>query len=472
MAVRLARRLPASGPRVTSVAQSLAGRLPSRRWYPDSLAVMPPTAPPPPRRFAVWLKRILIAMLVTANLAVFYVYWQLRSIEDAVQSGAQTVSDVVPQLTPTLPGSADPIVFLVVGSDSRENLESIEGFGEATGQRSDVIMLVKVYPDEGEAQILSLPRDLWVEIPNNGTAKINSAYALGGAPLLVETVRNVTDIDINHYVEIDFVGFQAIVDELGGVVIDFDYPARDVKSGLDVQPGEQLLGGEQALAYARSRTYQEYQNGRWVAVDADDFGRTARQQALIIAIIERMKRPSSLTEAGAIVGSFSEHVSIDAALADSSLIELAFRMRTLRGGNIEAATLPGVTDTIQSQSVVLPKEPEASAVIAAFRAGTSLMVAAGEADPFTLLVLNGNGLSGSAGRWSDVLGQAGFLVDDTGDADRADYRETLVTVRSGDEDRGEEIVAALGFGRVEPGTVPSEVDAVVVLGADAAGMAG
>ena len=433
---------------------------------------MSSTAPPSRSRVAVWVKRILITVLVLANLAVFYVYWQLRAIEDAVQETAQTVSDVVPALTPTTPGSTDPIVFLVVGSDSRANLDSIEGFGEAAGERSDVIMLVKVYPDDGEAQILSLPRDLWVEIPGHGDSKINAAYALGGAPLLVETVRSVTGIAINHYVEVDFVGFEAIVDQLGGVVIDFDYPARDVKSGLDVQAGQQLLQGEQALAFARSRTYQEYQNGRWVAVEADDFGRTARQQQLIVAILDRMKRPSSITEAGAIVGSFSQHVSIDAALADSSLIELAFRMRTLRGGNIEATTLPGVTDTVGAQSVVLAKEPEASAVIEAFQSGGSLLVAAGEADPFTLLVLNGNGLSGSAGQWSAVLGDAGFLVGDVRDADRTDYRETLVTVRTGEEDRGEEIVAALGFGRVELGTVPSDVDAVVVLGADAAGMAG
>jgi hypothetical protein len=193
---------------------------------------------------------------------------------------------------------------------------------------------------------------------------------------------------------------------------------------------------------------------------------------LILAIIERMKRPSTLTEASTIVRSFTEHVAIDAALADSSLIELAFRMRTLRGGDIEAITLPGVTDSVGQQSVVVPKEPEAGAVLEAFRSGGSLAVAAGEVDPFTLMVLNGNGFADAAGRWSEVLDDAGFLIGEVTDADRTDYVETLVTVRSGEEDRGEEIIAALGFGRVESGTVPEDVDAVVVLGADAAGTAG
>jgi LCP family protein required for cell wall assembly len=320
--------------------------------------------------------------------------------------------------------------------------------------------------------LLSLPRDLWVEIPGNGSGKINGAYSLGGASLLVETVRGVTGLDINHYVEVDFAGFQAIVDQLGGVEIEFDNPARDVKSGLDVSAGLQVLDGDEALAYARSRSYQELQDERWVSVDADDFGRTNRQQALIVAILERMKRPSSITEAGSIVGSFSQHVTMDAALANSSLIELAFGMRGIRGSNIESITLPGVTDTVSSQSVVVPDEPEASAVLEAFRTGASLAVAAGETDLFSLIVLNGNGLAGSATEWSDVLDEAGFVVDDVGDAENSEYRQTLVTVRLGEEGRGEEIISALGFGRVEAGDVPDDVDAVVVLGADAAGVAG
>lgn len=423
-------------------------------------------------RVSVWLKRSLVTLLVLANLGVFYVYWQLRSIEVAVQDSAQTVSDVVPQLTPTLPDSTEPLVFLLVGSDSRANLENADDFGNFEGQRSDVIMLVKIDADDGRAQLLSLPRDLWVEIPDNGTQKINAAYSLGGAPLLIQTVTGFTGIDINHYVEVDFAGFLAIVDELGGVVIDFAYPARDVKSGLDVEAGEQLLNGEQALAFARSRSYQEYQDGRWVSVEADDFGRTHRQQDLITAILERMKRPSTITEAGSLVRAFSEHLTIDAALADSSLIELAFRMRTLRGGDIESVTLPGVTDTVGSLSVVLPKQPEADAVLEAFQRGDSLAIAAGETDPFTLMVLNGNGFAESAGRWSDVLDEAGFFVDEVSTAERSDYLETLVTVRDGEEERGQEIIAALGFGRLEPGDVPDDVDAVVVLGADAAGTAG
>lgn len=434
---------------------------------------MTDTSPKPRSRLLVWLKRTAIAVLVLANLAVFYLYWQIRSIEETVTETVETVTEVVPQLTPTLPGSSEPITFLLAGSDSRENLDSTDGFGDFEGERSDVIMLVRIYPNDGRAQILSLPRDLWVDIPGHGSGKINGAYGLGGASLVVETVRAFTGIDINHYVEVDFVGFQAIVDELGGVTIDFEFPARDSKSGLDVGAGPQTLDGSQALAFARSRSYQELRENGWVSVEADDFGRTGRQQQLIIAILDQIKRPSSITEAGSIVGSFAEHVTMDAALADSSMIELAFRMRGLRGTGMESATLPGVTDTVGQQSVVVRQEPQATAVIEAFRTGRPMAAAIGDQDgALTVFVLNGNGLSGSAGEWSEVLGAAGFLVGSIEDAERSDYRETLVRVRSGQEADGESIVAALGFGRVEAGIVPADADVVVVLGADAAGTAG
>lgn len=425
-------------------------------------------------RASVWLKRIVISLLVLANVGVFLVYWGLRRIDETVASTVKTVPDAVPALTPTLPDSVDPITFLLVGSDSREGLDSLDGFGSAGGQRSDVVMLVKIHPDESSAQILSIPRDLWVEIPGEGEAKINAAYASGGAPLLIETVRDFTAIDINHYVEIDFAGFQSIVDQIGGVEMTFEHAARDAKSGLAVEAGVQTLDGAQALAYARSRSYQELQGGSWVSVDADDFGRTARQQEVIIAILDRIARPSSLTEAAEIVGSLTEHVSMDAALAESSMVELAFRMRGLRPDAIERATLPGTTGSAGGQSVVFPEEPAASEMLAAFRRGSRL-VDEGEDEeaPLSVVVLNGNGVEGSAARWSDILADSGFDVAHVGDVDDGlDHRSTLVTVREGDEEEGERIVLALGFGSVDTGTVPSGTDAVVVLGSDAEGVSG
>ena len=164
---------------------------------------------------------------------------------------------------------------------------------------------------------------------------------------MVRTVKQVTGLPVHHYVEVDFVGFQSLVDDIGGVYIDFPYPARDANSGLSVDAGYQLLDGSQALAYARSRHYQELRDGSWVSVDADDIGRTERQQKLILAILGAVKTPSSLTEAGSIVGGFAQHLTVDSALARSSLVELAFRMRSISGAEDRDGHPPGLPRHLQ-----------------------------------------------------------------------------------------------------------------------------
>lgn len=421
----------------------------------------------PRSRLPRWLKRSIIGLLVMVNLAVFFVYYQLRTIEDAVDASVRTVPDVAERLTPRQAESLEPVTFLLVGSDSRENLDSTEGFGDFEGQRSDVVMLVRLYPDENRAQILSLPRDLWVDIPGHGENKINASFAIGGAPLLVDTVSQFSGVDINHYVEVDLAGFQAVVEELGGVQIVFDHPARDLKSHLDVpDTGLVTLDGFQALAYARSRTYQELIDGRWVTIEADDFGRTKRQQNLIVSILQQAVAPSNLTEAEDLVTAFSEHVSMDAALANDSLVRLAFGMRGIAGGEIDRATLPGVGDRVGGQYVVRPQQPDADAVLSAFRQGEPLLPPV--EIPMSLVILNGNGVDGSASRWSEQLKSLGFQIESIADADNSDYTDTVVRVRAGDESRAETLVTALGFGSIEVGAVPETADAVVVLGSDAA----
>jgi LCP family protein required for cell wall assembly len=354
----------------------------------------------------------------------------------------------------------------VIGSDSREGLESLQNFGESPGARGDVIMLVKLYPADGQVQILSLPRDLLVEIPGQGTDRINAAYSAGGAPLMIRTVRQVTGLPVHHYVEVDFVGFQSLVDEIGGVYIDFPFPARDANSGLSVEEGYQLLDGSQALAYARSRHYQELRDGKWVSVAADDIGRTTRQQNLLLAILGAVKTPSSLTEAGSIVGGFSEHLTVDSALARSSLVELAFRMRSVSSERIETSTLPVYLDTYNSMSIVRMVHPDADRIISNFAAGEPMSLAV-EKEPIRLEVLNGNGTEGSAGRWSDILENEGFEILTVGDAERSDFETTRVLVRPDGLAAGQAIVDALGFGEVSTSSLDSEVDAVVIVGLDA-----
>jgi LCP family protein required for cell wall assembly len=282
---------------------------------------------------------------------------------------------------------------------------------------------------------------------------------------MVRTVREVTGLPVHHYIEVDFVGFQSLVDEVGGVYLNFPYPARDTNSGLSVDAGYHLLDGAQALAYARSRHYQENRDGQWVLVDADDIGRTRRQQSLILAILGAVKTPSSITEAGSIVGGFAQHLTVDSAFARSSLIELAFKMRSISGDTIETATLPVYLDTYNEMSIVRMEHPEADTLIANFAAGQPMTAAVDE--PLRVQVLNGNGTEGSAGRWSDILEGEGYEILEVGDAERKDFETTTVLVRPDGLAAGQAIVNALGFGEVSTGSLDSQIDAVVIVGMDA-----
>ncbi|MGQ0849280.1 MAG: LCP family protein [Actinomycetota bacterium] len=415
---------------------------------------------------ARWWKRLIIGLLVLSNLTVGAALWVLTSAQSAFRTNTSQIPEVVPELNDRPTAADQPITFLVIGSDSRAGLDSLQNFGDSPGARGDVIMLIKLYPATGSAQILSIPRDLLVEIPGKGSDRINAAYSYGGAALMVRTVKQVTGLPIHHYVEIDFVGFQSLVDEVGGVSMDFPYPARDIHSGLMVEAGRRTLQGDQALAYARSRSYEELRDGSWTSVDGNDFGRTRRQQQLILSILSALRKPSTLTQTGSIVSSFAKHLSVDSALVESSLIELAFAMRAIGGSKIQTATLPGYIDDFEGMSIVRMEHPEADNLIAAFGAGDPIGEATAET-PLRLEVLNGNGVKGSATRWSEILADQGFEIAYVGDADRDDFELTTIIVRPEAMAGAQAIVEALGFGTVATGSVDASVDAVVIVGLDA-----
>lgn len=417
------------------------------------------TSPPSPtrRRLPKWFKITTITLLVLANIAVLGFIWAVNTGNNLF-SGADTDDEVVGALDPS---SGDDRTFLIVGSDSREGLDDLTNFGRAGGERSDVVMLVRVDPETGSARMLSIPRDLRVEITGHGTNKINAAYAFGGPSLLVETLKSNLDVEVNHYVEIDFVGFQALIDEVGGIEMSFPYPARDAKSGLNVDAGTQTLDGAEALAYARSRSYQELRNGSWTSVEANDIGRTQRQQEVVKAMVSSLKRPGSIAEAGGIASSMSRHMTIDSALAGESVASMVWNFKGVVAGSIEGMTLPTYTENIGGASYQIAEQPEADEMLAEFRGGEAVAD-----EPLRLEVLNGNGSAGSAGEMAGELESLGFRVESVGNAGSSSYEQTTVMVPEGSDD-GEAIVSALGFGVVTFGSVDNGYDAVVIVGSDA-----
>jgi LCP family protein required for cell wall assembly len=400
----------------------------------------------------------MFGMLLLVVLAGAGVIWAINTGSE-VLALAEPDHEVIAELS-------DPVgrdlTFLVVGSDSREGIEDLTFFGPAGGKRGDVIMLVRLDAASGEARILSVPRDLWVEIPGHGEGKINAAFAFGGPSLMVQTIRENLGIEVNHYVEVDFVGFIDLVNELGGIEMTFANPARDKQSGLNVDEGTQILDGEQALAFARSRSYEEYQGERWVSVNASDLGRAERQQQVVASILSHLKSPGSIAEAGEIAGSMAENMTVDANLAGSSIASLAWDFRGVITGGIESQTLPVYGESVGGAAVVMADEPGASAAIDGFLTGVMTI----DPGPIRVQVLNGNGVNGAAGHMSDRLAEAGFEIADVGNGNVRDYSVTTVLVPQGST-AGTEIVGQLGFGVVQYGTVDNEIDAVVIVGADA-----
>jgi len=229
----------------------------------------------------------------------------------------------------TAPG--DPVNFLLVGTDSALGLDPddpvLHGrYVDPTGRSgADSIMIVRLDPVSGSAWVLSIPRDLWAEIPGAQDNRITSAMYIGGAPLLVRTITSMFDVEINHYVELDFAGFRSLVDILGGVPVWFPNPVRDPGSGLNIAAsGCHVLNGEQALQYVRARRYTEHIDGRWQITGGDDLTRIERQQDFLVLALDRaidrgarnLFTMSGMIEAGADI------VKLDDELTLSELIDL------------------------------------------------------------------------------------------------------------------------------------------------------
>lgn len=322
----------------------------------------PAPVPPPQPRKRHWGRTLILTLLTLAVIGVFgaigTVLWADSKIDKLPEEEMQS-------LQPVETGIRN---ILIVGTDSREGLpDDFEGkFGDFSGARTDVIMVAHV--SDGRAQLLSLPRDLKVDIPGHGTNKINAAYAFGGPNLLVETIQQNLDIPINNYMEIDFYGFANVVDAMGGVTLTFENPARDLKSGLDVPAGTVTLAGPQALAYARSRSYQELRGGEWVGVSGGDISRTERQQELLLNMFSQAASPGNAFNLPGFVSTFAGQITADAGVSVPVLVELGTSALTLSGADIEARTLPVSISNEGGVSYVVQTDA-ATAVLAAFGTG-------------------------------------------------------------------------------------------------------
>ena len=256
--------------------------------------------------------------------------------------------------------------YLLVGSDSRALGDPNTGdVGEVTGNRSDTIMVLRLDNSTDEAALLSVPRDLYIETASH-TGRINSAYNDGPAAL-VQAVQQALALPIHHYVEIDFYGFKALVEALGGVDVCFALPTRDLNTGLDIgAPGCFLLDGTQALAYARSRHYEQLQaDGQWQEDPTSDLGRSTRQRDFVNRCLQQAVAQVKINpfDTGDLVKAMGNAISIDDELDP---IGAASSLRTAVDAGLATYALPVYPETINGDDVLLLRD-SASVVLDFFR---------------------------------------------------------------------------------------------------------
>lgn len=378
---------------------------------------------------------------------------------------------------PTDPG--EPQNYLLVGTDSAERLDESDPAARIDqGVLSDTIMVLRVDPDETQAQILSFPRDLWVTIPNWGESKINAALS-AGRDSLIGTIEENFGIPVNHYVEVDFLGFQELVEAVDGVPMYFDKRLRDEQTGLNItRTGCITLSADQALAFARSRYLEfEVSDGFWDTDGTGDLGRISRQQAFIRAAIQRaidkgIRNPLTLN---ALINAGLGSVSIDETISVDDLITLGERFRNFSPDQLRTMSLDTYFDFAGEQSILRLVDNEANeARLNIFRGVAEPGAGAGVADAASLSVLvqNGTGTSGQATEVADGLASLGFDTSPgTGDAERFDFAETVVRYMPGQEASAQFVASQLEAGaRLEQVPDTYAADVVVVTGFDFAGV--
>ncbi|GAA1755544.1 hypothetical protein GCM10009681_28330 [Luedemannella helvata] len=299
----------------------------------------------------------ILALVVAAGLVAARVTVQLY--DRAVQR------DVLldPDARATMPGStvSGPLNFLLLGSDKRRS-------NPAMGQRADTIIIAHLTRELDHAYLISIPRDLLVEIPAQpgqnfpgASAKINAAFEYGGAQLVASTLSNLTGIRFDGAAVIDFAGLRAAVKVLGGVRMCVDTRTVSIHTGAVFEKGCRRMDSAQVLDYLRQRD----------SLPDGDFGRQRHQQQFIKALAEEVRRQNLLLhpiKLDRLIRSVASSLVVD--LGSASLTDLLFAVRGITEQNLTGIRLPTYYDMIDNISYVVVEQPRAPDLFAAVRTDT------------------------------------------------------------------------------------------------------
>lgn len=416
-----------------------------------------------PQRLVISTGIFLVAMLVMTATGVGYVYWKTGKLPHIVGL----------PVTEAAPG--EPANYLVVGSDSRDVVDESDPnagafFGEEgyEGKRSDTIMVARVDPKTNQAALLSFPRDLWVPIAGTGqNQRINSAYGLG-RDVLINTIQDTFGITINHYIEVDFRGFQGLVSAIDGVPMYFDSAFRDRNSGLNIPaPGCVTLDGTQALAFARSR-HLEFKTSRgWQTDPTGDLGRITRQQIFVEKALDRalsrgLSNPITFNR---LLDVALDNVAVDDGLDAGDLLNLVQRFKEFDPASLQTYAIPTEPFRTNGGAAVLrAMDREAEPILNIFR---GLPPDAVSEAGVSVTVLNGSGVGGQASKVAAALEAVAFTVDGTGNAEMGAVTRTIVRYAPGSEKAADLVARHLTSGALlEEDESLGQNEVVLITGTD------
>lgn len=369
-------------------------------------------------------------------------------------------------------GVVGDLNILVVGSDSRSGLTRAQQnqlhVGSDAGRRSDTMILLHIPRGGGKAVIVSLPRDSYVLIPAHKDAagrtipashnKLNAAYSIGGPELTIRTIEANTHVRIDHYIEVNFLGFVKIVNALGGVTVCTSTPINDpvhydpathgyVGSGLKLPRGKSHINGAEALSYVRAREFDP----------TADLGRIKRQQKFMAALLQQATSAGTLIDLPKLYDVLSAAASsllTDKSFGASQIRRLAQKLHSMSAAHVELLTVPlvpgshntAVGNVVTWDPVLAPQlfndltrdlpvgGPESGATAKVTIPPSSVKVT----------VLNATPTQGLARTVADALSADGFAITGTGNAP-AGSSPTDVVIRYGPDraDSAKTVAAAL-----------------------------
>ena len=309
----------------------------------------------PPRRGAAWSILASTALVTAAGVAAASSF--SANLVQEFDTNRQTIETGIDQTSEAFEDGEMNI--LVLGSDAREGQSQED-------QRSDTMMLVHIPESRDEMYVMSIMRDLWVEIPDVGMSKVNSAQSHGGYPLTIDTVEGLTGAEIDHMVIVDFDGFSDLTSALGGVEIENDMAFSAGQANPSYYPeGTIRLEGTDALRFVRERK----------AFTDGDYQRVKNQQKFLTGIASQVLDSSTLTNPAKIsdmVKSFTPYLTVDESLDAQTLVNYGMSMSKMRASNITSFTIPnaGTGTTPGGASVVWPDEEELASMRSAMEDGT------------------------------------------------------------------------------------------------------